>query len=379
MKRLALASIACLLTFNCLAAPRTTTKAHNKQSSSNGFHITFLMLQPESSNLNYAVFVHGPQPNSPQWNYQYVRPGFSPAFDVGYDYFFNGIINNISVDWHHLNSSDDNQIQANPNLPANATEFVAPPYDVGPQLFANKHASSNVKFYFDRVNVDAGHLIKIATHFYVRLFGGVDFLRLQQTVTSTFDQNAGNGLDPLFPIVPAIPNWFFTTTNQSTFNGGGTDAGVKLIYAGDSGFGIITKITGVMVIGQMRYNDQFNSNAFTRSIVGNIPITATSRGTNQQALSAPNKIQVIPGIDTKVAMTYLFHIRKSTTGTIELGYKFASYFMAISQITPGSLVQVGNNNLPSFIYGTIAINSLTTAQSNMSFNGPYIKLLFRFK
>jgi hypothetical protein len=50
--------------------------------------------------------------------------------------------------------------------------------------------------------------------------------------------------------------------------------------------------------------------------------------------------------------------------TIEAGYRFAYYMNAISEISPETLVQAGDNpGIPEFSTGTMAINSTTSTSS----------------
>ena len=70
------------------------------------FYLETLFLQPNSDNLIYAVFVSGHQPLHQSWHNQEIKPGFSPAFELGYDYYFDHSDYNLSINWLYLNTFD---------------------------------------------------------------------------------------------------------------------------------------------------------------------------------------------------------------------------------------------------------------------------------
>jgi hypothetical protein len=90
-------------------------------------------------------------------------------------------------------------------------------------------------------------------------------------------------------------------------------------------------------------------------------------GPNNQSLTSPNATQVIPSIDARLATVYSFPASTYGQFKIELGYRAAVYFDAVSQY---SLTQVPTSLMlpPVGVY-------LATAQhlqSNFTTQGPYV-------
>lgn len=359
--------VLCGLTISCvsLTAQAYTYIAPPGQFKTS-FHISALYLQPESDNLKYAVLVSGTQPFHQSWHNQAVDPDFSPAFDVGFDYGFCYSPYGVSVDWVHSDTSDSNSVQASPVFSLSDFQFVGPPYDVGPAVFGIKHAMSTMKSYFDNLTLNAWRLFDYGPHVRGRLFGGVSVLRIDQSIKTTFNDFRGYVDVPgqAYPVLPD-PSYYFTTKNTSDYIGAGPDAGVNIQLVADNGLGLVGQIAGALTVGNVSTKDSFTSASRRLAALG---IT-----TSQQAITAPNATQFVPGFDGKLGglFTRQWH---DVTVALEAGYRFIYYLNAISIISPDTLVQAGEDAaIPEFSTGTMAINSTTSSTGPFSLSGPYLE------
>jgi len=134
---------------------------------------SLLFLQPGSGNLMYGTLVNPFPFLSPHWGDQEVRPGFSPAFNVGMRYIFDSG-GDIQLDWTHLNTYDSASAQVTTPYTLGQTsgspsiQALGPPFLIGPPV---PYASANAvaHFAYDAVNLEAELLRCIGSHVQVDL------------------------------------------------------------------------------------------------------------------------------------------------------------------------------------------------------------------
>ncbi len=334
-----------------------------------GFHLTALYLQPSSNNLKYAVLVSGNQPYQQSWHNQSVNPDFSPAFDLGFNYIFPHSTYDVSLDWTHLNSNDSSSTQASTSTAVATVEFVAPPYDVGPGVFGIKRGESSVNFNFNNVTLNLNKTYMYDSNLQIKLSAGIDVLRIKQNINTTFSDYAGSPpISGQAYALPADPNFYFETENASKYLGIGPDVGASFAWDIMNGFGFAGDFLGTLTAGSMQAQDNFISNSTRLIALGISPST--------QEITAPTTTQVVPGFDARLSAFYKHAWRNSFDVKFELGYRFAYYVNAISEISPDTLVQAGIDEvIPEFATGTMAINSTTSSSNPFSMQGPYISLV----
>lgn len=337
-----------------------------------GFHIAALYLKPNSNNLKYAVFVSGNQPLHQSWHNQMINPGYSPALELGVNYGLPQSDYTVIADWLYLNASDSNSKQAAPGTAIATVQFVAPPYDVGPAVFSIKKASSTVNNNFSSVLLNMGRLFTYAPGVEVNFFGGLNVLKLDQTLRTVFSDNAGSPIIPgqAYPL-PPDPRFRFQTKNTSDYLGIGPDFGVNIQYQSPYGLGVAGQLLATLTAGSISANDNFTSTSAR--------LLALGVATSHQAITTPNTVQVVPGLDSRLGVFFNHAWNNCVDMSIEVGYRFAYYQNIISQISPDTLVQAGlDDTIPEFATGTMAINSTTSSYSPFSMQGLYLDLEFNF-
>jgi hypothetical protein len=355
-------SLSCICTSAFAEQSNANTTSNNKTS----FYLSALYLQPSSNNLKYAVFVSGNQPYYQSWHNRIIAPGYSPAFDLGLTYAFQQTPYNVSFNWLHAGSSDSSSTQTSENTDINTVQFVAPPYDVGPAVFSIKHASSTASSSFNDIGIDFGKVFEYGSHLKGNIFCGLSILNINQTVTTTFSDNAGS---PEIPgqayALPADPRFYFTTKNSSRYFGAGPNIGMNVEYDASNGFGVLGQFAGLLTAGTSSAEDNFISSSQRLILLGNNPST--------QQITTPNSTQLVPGLDSKLGVLYS-HAWHNAILSIEGGYRFMYFYNAISTISPDTLVQAGvDPTVPEFATGTMAINSTAANTGPFSLQGPYLK------
>jgi hypothetical protein len=334
-----------------------------------------LFLQPQSDNLKYAVFVSGTQPYYQSWHYQAITPKYSPAFELGLNAFFSNTdtpISSTAINWLHLGSHDTAGKQANQARTLQTVEFVGPTYEMSPPVFAIKRVNSRVDFGFDSILINASKHMDIGSKLQANFFGGLNVLRVDQTLTIIFSDNAGSPATLYSYELQADPSFSFKTENVSHYWGAGPDLGLDVQYklyqdSHQNGLGVIGRVLGSLTIGSISAQDNFTSTS-AKLATQNIAVS-------HQAITTPDATQVVPGLDGKLGFYYTYHSNQLPEITIEAGYRAASYLNAISTISPNTLVQPGTHSTtPEFATGTMAIVSTDARSRPFNFNGPYFNL-----
>jgi hypothetical protein len=293
---------------------------------------SLLYLQPGAGDLEYGTLITPLPLATPNWTGQSLKPNLSPAFGVGLRYMPSASAD-IELNWTHLDSTASASFSALP------TQMVGPPYLIGPESALYKNGSGAVQSKYDAVNLDGGHTFCAVCSFQLRAFGGVEYARVGQNLSGLFESPDG------------IASNGYTTT--SLFNGAGPRLGLKGQYAlGD--FKLFGELAAAGLIGTSQSRINFSTNS-------------PAVGPNNQALTSPNATQVIPSIDARLATLYTFPLASYGLFTIELGYKAAVYFNAVSQYTL--------TNVPtSLTLPPVGIYLATEQhiQSNFTDQGPYV-------
>jgi hypothetical protein len=293
---------------------------------------SLLFLQPGAGNLEYGTLVTPFPAATPNWSNQSLTPSMAPAFRVGGRYMPNES-NDIELNWTHLNSVTNGSFSGTP------TQMVGPPYLIGPESALYKSGSGNVRFGLDSVNFDGGHTFCAECDFQMRIFGGVQFVRIGQNLTGMFRSPDGTASN--------------ANTTNSSFTGAGPRVGLKGQY--DLGnFQFIGEFAGAGLIGTSQSSINFATNS-------------PSIGLNTQSLTSPNASQVMPSIDARLATAYVFPPSDYGVFKIEVGYQAAVYFNAVSQY---SLTNVPTSlTLPPI---GIYLATQQHLQSNFTDQGPYL-------
>ena len=303
----------------------------------------FLYLQPGGGNLQYGTLVTPLPLPSPNWANQSLNPGFSPAFRVGLGYRVTES-EDVQANWTHLNAGAHDSFAGGP------TQMAGPPFLIGPGANAYKMGQGDVNFAYDSITADGGHTFCAACAFQWRVFGGLELARIGQNLSGAFESYDGSNTSGY--------------TNSSLFTGLGPRLGTKAQY--DLGaFHFVGEVAAAALVGRSQ---------------SHIDFTTTSAGAgagipqpNNQTLTSPNAMQLVPAIETSVAVSYALPPTSYGQLKLELGYQAAVYANAISQY---SLTQVATPP----VVGTVGV-FLATQQhllSDFTVQGPYAAARFLF-
>jgi hypothetical protein len=301
---------------------------------------SLLFLQPGAGDFERYATVANPFPvPSPNWSNQSIDPKYSPAFKIGLRYMPTEF-DDIALDWTHLNATDSASVSASPN------QFVGPPYSIGPPAgvaFTNGTANGSLQSQYDAANLVAGHTFCAGCPFQLRVFGGVEFARLGENLTGTF-QDATTATSHSY-------------TSNSLFTGAGPRLGVRGQYnVGPLQF--FGEAAGAGLIGTSQSGINFTTSSPALLAVG---IT-----TNDQALTSANATAVVPSFDAKLGTAYTFPFSDYGLFKIEAGYQVAVYFNAVNEY---ALSNVAVSPLSTGVY-------LATEQqlkTNLTIQGPYFQ------
>jgi Legionella pneumophila major outer membrane protein precursor len=300
---------------------------------------SLLFLQPSGGDLEYGTLVSPLPAPTPNWRNEAIDPEHSLAFNVGMRYFVSECHNDIELNWTHLDSSDHDSFVAAPN------QFVGPPFEIGPDASSFRLANGEVHFEYDAVNLDAGHVLNAGGPVEVRVFGGVQFARVSDDLTGTFE------------------SFDHTTSNANTTESLFTGVGPRLGMKAESNTGhlqFLGEIAASALVGTMQSRMDFFANSPSLAGLGITP-------PNTQSLTSPDATRVVPSLDTKLGSSYTLPCTRYGLFKFEAGYQAAIYVNAVNQysltevVTPPVTQSVG-----------VFLRTVTPLQSDFTVHGPYM-------
>jgi hypothetical protein len=321
---------------------------------------SLLFLQPSTGNLVYATVVNPFPILTPHWSDGAVDPDFSPAFNIGMRYSFDGV-GDVRLDWTHLNADDKASTHVPFPYPAGATngpayiQSLGPSFLIGPPLpFAS--ASAVAHFDYDAVNLDAGVFLSggAGSRVQVRTFAGIQGARISQSLATRFSSSDGS--------------ISFIDTPQSAFIGLGPRLGMDMHYIAGR-LDLLGEIAGSTLIGTRQSRIDFLTASPMATAGGLVP--------NIQSLTSPDATQVVPCIDGRLAASYAIPVGRFGILKCEAGYQAAVYINGVNQY---SLSEVENHLTTMDGEGTTAVFLRTAVelQSNFLVHGPYVKFSLQF-
>ena len=182
--------------------------------------------------------------------------------------------------------------------------------------------------------------------FQFRAFGGLEYARIGEDLTGTFQSPNGAAC--------------MSSTTHSMYSGIGPRLGIKGQYSiGD--FQFLGELAGAALIGTSQASMDFTT------------VAPALSGPNNQSLTSPDATRVVPSIEAKLATTYAFPPSDYGQFKVELGYRAAIYFNAVSSY---SFTQVPTNLTlpPTGVY----LATVDHQYSNFTNQGPYVTASWLF-
>ncbi|QDT73867.1 Lpg1974 family pore-forming outer membrane protein [Lacipirellula limnantheis] len=321
----------------------------SSSSSSGGNRVeataALLYLQPLADNLQYGTQVSPLPAPSPHWVNQAVDTSLSPAFSVGLRYIVPDNGNDVRATWTHLNASSSD------SFVADVQQFAGPPYEIGPDSNLYNLGDGYVDFEYDSVNLEAGHLWTDGSPAQVRLFGGLQYVRISEELRGSFASYDGD--------------YASSNTNSSLFNGVGPRVGVEAgIVKGRLDF--LGQVAGSALVG--RQENRLDFEAISPDLA-NVGITPP----NRQSITSPDATRVIPSIDSKLGAGLTIPLENGSIIRLEGGYQAAVYINAISQYAISDVV------VPPNVQGIgVFLESAYHLHNNFAVHGPYVSASWVF-
>ncbi len=323
----------------------------------------------------YGVVISGLQPYNPSWSEKIVDMNYAPGFDIGIAYHTLKTPEAIALSWMHLDVTQ----KSTTNVPTFLTTYpngetnyytIAPVYDMGPGIFSIKSATGSNQLNFDKISLDVDKIYRTTQ----TLFGaslhtdfkaGLDFVRISQSLTSTYFNNVGFPPTSLSYPVRADPGYKFVDKTTSKYWGVGPKLGIDAAYGLYQNFELISQSTFSLTCGGISAADHFQGYSSLNPNVG------------AQSLSIPNEVTIVPGFETKLGIGYHYHQLQKHQLSVEAGYRIASYLNALWTVRPSTLVYPGTTFAPEVATGNMNIRTSSYDKNNFTWNGPYLRILLK--
>ncbi|NNM59363.1 MAG: hypothetical protein HKM04_06060 [Legionellales bacterium] len=256
---------------------------------------------------------------------QSVTNDWNWGVEADISYLFPGSSRDISASYTYLNQNGDDSVSG---APLTVHGVNRPTFTT----FANE-ATGDVDQTLNAATLTFGQLMTIGNRISLHPFGGLQFADIDTSNKAVYYTEFPDPGDEF-----EIGNYKST----SDFEGIGPRAGIDTAIHLNQSFSIVGTFAGALLVGNMSSNFDYNR-GFTPSFETDY---------NNDSYTA-----VVPELDAKVGLDYLYAFNSATSMNIQLGYEFVDYFNAED-----------NDARDSW-----AVNSVNTA-TDFSYNGPYLRL-----
>lgn len=316
-----------------------------------GFSGAFLYLQPNASNLIYAIQADPKNPAlavplvEANWIDHEFDPHYHPALEIGAFLGFKEMAMHLSLDWEHFSTSENRRISV-----PNGEAMLGPLFDIGPDASEYIHARGKLDISFDDISLLFEKQVFCKQCWVLDFCVGIACTRIQEKTRNSYTNDGATIARVL--------------KKSSQFLGIGPRFGVHFDFFLPCHFRFIGGSYASLFMGQLKNHSAYQS--FSPDLITmNIPQP------NTEQIHVPNRMQLIPGFEERLGFAYDFLCCQNPF-SIEIGYLFQMYFNAIESLD--ITVIVNANDLPfSSTVGYYA-QGFQRSQSNFILTGPYLKL-----
>jgi len=323
-----------------------------------------MVVQPTNNQFTYAkseasAFSVGP---GLSFNYanrarnQSVDPKWQWGGTIDLTYMFPGSSRDVKLAWTHLfdqTSSNRTTIGDNGDGLFGADRTITPAGIVAlPLVLPGATAKGTENTEYNAVDLVFGQWIKIGDRLDLHPFGGLRWAQVDSTFKGAYDYNTQFLLD----------NWSTTAAQKLTsdFNGIGPRAGFDTAVHLGSGFSIVGTFAGSLLIGDINSNAKA---AFQTNFPGFGGIPPFSLNAASKSSYNNNSTRVVPELDARLGLDYMYAFTPSTSMNVQLGYQVVNYF----NVTEADLYSTGATPLFN------GPNS-TSSREDWGYQGPYLRL-----
>jgi len=310
-----------------------------------------LMLQPNASNLTYAVEAIPDNFSLPDplmeanWFDHEISPSYFPAFEVGAKFQFQSLRMNLVVGYERLSGTNIEHL----SLPL-SNAMAGPLFDIGPDAEPYIRAKGKAVFRFDQANLYLEKEFYDSCRWTLNLCAGTAFARIKEYMRTQYFSGGG-----------AITR---IIKSPSVFAGGGISSGGSFSFRLANHFQLTGSTAFSLLMGRMSNHTTYRSFSPDIATNGNPqPITERTR--------VPTRAQLVPSLEEKMSFTFDFPISCSSTFSLEAGYLFQIFFNAIQTF---DITVIVTTDLPFSTTDGYYAQGFRRTLSNFILSGPYVNL-----
>jgi len=273
-----------------------------------------------------------------------VEPDYDWGFALWGTYHFAGQGNDITLRWTRLHTDDDDSVEHPFDIEAGQFGVFPtkdhPAFGIGIP-FEKGH--SDVDFEYDAVDLMVGQHIDIGPCLDVRIAAGLRYVSLDTTVKDDFEfviEDEG--------AIKEHVNY------ESDYQGIGPRVEIDGMYDFGSGFGFVAGAGASILIGENDVTAAKEIHSFDGD--GDLEDTFKVKGDKGDTQ------QVVPEIDAKLGVNYVYNMGGQSSVAIEAGWKAVNYFDVHQRSRP---------------VGDFSPATLIETAANVSMQGPYVNLEYR--
>lgn len=220
----------------------------------------------------------------------------------------------------------------------------------------------------NQLDLTAGQTWRAGCHLLLRPAVGLRWLQVKQRLFTDFTQSTE--ITPNQETIVQTQRVDFT--EYSKFNGVGPWIGMDASFCVGCGFGFVGHFDTALVIGRATASTHESVEQLIE-----IPDTVSDTALGAWSFERNREDRVLPVIDLRLGANYTLAFSRCTNAIIEAGWMMSQYFSALDrQQTATVLANAGENGDVSPVIVAASVQKNYT--SDLSVNGPYIRISFRF-
>ncbi|MFN7096399.1 MAG: Lpg1974 family pore-forming outer membrane protein [Gammaproteobacteria bacterium] len=295
---------------NQMVAPTGTPVIAPDSTGTWSFGLEALYMM-SNTNFQYATVADGAGTN----HNQSVNGDWNWGGEADISYMFPGSSRDVAVSYTYLNQdggTDHTNGTAGTLSGVLGSGFLNDPTE----------AEGSVDQTLNEATLTFGQLLTVGDRLSLHPFGGVQFADIDTTNKAEYE-------------VEATDTEVNSYKGTSDFEGAGLRAGMDASVHLGNGFSIVGTFAGALLVGSMSDNEfEFNN---------------LVAGTENE-YENDNYTALVPELDAKIGLDYMYAFNPNTSMNIQLGYEFVNYFNSESNDAWDSLIVNSNNNTSDFNY-----------------------------
>ena len=337
-----------------------------------------LYVEPTNNEFTYGQNVGV---NGNQVAYAYKNKSVNNDWEWGgtvdLTYMFPGNSRDVKLAWTHLFSNTE----TNHTTPGSG-QYFQPAFgegNFGPGLNSSStlagitsstnssgSAKGSARTDYNAVDLVFGQWIKIGDRLDLHPFGGLRWADVDSSFKGKYYPTNGASVSGAGDYANTTSTSSIYDKISSDFDGIGPRAGFDTAVHLGSGFSIVGTFAGSLLVGDIDSkfsNTTYNTTTSSSHLLGVTSSSGAVTTTGYRVKNNNNNTSVVPELDARLGLDYMYAFTPATSMNIQLGYQVVNYF----NVTEADFVSAGASQQGGLV-------NTTSNREDWGYQGPYLRL-----